>query len=474
MGGFREEDHYHHQPLEIPLGFRRTSPPPMIASTSMSKEPMSYGMADLDQAALFLYLDGHDPQSIQEQRQTLNIFPSQPMHAAAPLNHAAKINGGAAMAVMLANGGNPQQPSPRRPDQQQQGAASQKVTTGGPNAAPLLPNSGKDNKNSATLIKKEGTSSGKGGTSSSTDPERDGVRRTQDPKTLRRLAQNREAARKSRLRKKAYIQQLETSRIRLSQIEQQVQAARVQGVLLGTGDQHHQGLPSGPSVAGMFDMEYARWVDEHSKLIVQLKGALNDHAPDNQLQVIVGGALAQHDELLSLKAAIARTDIFHLLCGVWASPAERCFLWLGGFRPSEVIKVMLKHVELEPLSEGQLLGILNLQQWVQEAEGSLSHDMGNLQHSLSDTVASPDLAGSNFMGHMNHALNKISSMEGIVRQADALRQQTLHKLHQMLTIRQAALCFVSIAEYFHRLRAVSTLWAARPRLDGQGQGLQPS
>jgi hypothetical protein len=57
------------------------------------------------------------------------------------------------MAVMLANGGNPQQSSPRRPDQQQQGAAGQKVTTGCPNAAPLLPNSGKDNKNSATLIK---------------------------------------------------------------------------------------------------------------------------------------------------------------------------------------------------------------------------------------------------------------------------------------------------------------------------------
>jgi transcription factor TGA len=119
------------------------------------------------------------------------------MHAAEPLNPAAKMNGGAAMAAMLANGGNAPQPSPnpKGPEQQLQGA-------GGPNAAPLLPNSAKDNKNSATLIKKEGTSSGKGATSSSTDPERDGVRRTQDPKTLRRLAQNREAARKSRLRKK--------------------------------------------------------------------------------------------------------------------------------------------------------------------------------------------------------------------------------------------------------------------------------
>lgn len=92
--------------------------------------------------------------------------------------------------------------------------------------------------------------------------------------------------------------------------------------------------------AGMFDAEYGRWVEEHGKLIFQLRAALNEHVPDcNQLQALVGAAMAQHDELLNLKAAIARADIFHLLCGVWASPAERCFLWLGGFRPSDVIKV---------------------------------------------------------------------------------------------------------------------------------------
>lgn len=75
---------------------------------------------------------------------------------------------------------------------------------------------------------------------------------------------------------------------------------------------------------------------------------------------------------------------------------------------------MVKHVE--PLSEGQLLGIYNLQQWVQETEESLSRGMDALQHSLSDTVASPELGGGNFMGHMNLALDKISSMEGVVRQ----------------------------------------------------------
>jgi transcription factor TGA len=49
-----------------------------------------------------------------------------------------------------------------------------------------------------------------------------------DQKTLRRLAQNREAARKSRLRKKAYVQQLENSRLKLTQLEQELHRARQQ------------------------------------------------------------------------------------------------------------------------------------------------------------------------------------------------------------------------------------------------------
>ncbi|MEI4878446.1 hypothetical protein, partial [Klebsiella pneumoniae] len=77
-------------------------------------------------------------------------------------------------------------------------------------------------------------------------------------KVLRRLAQNREAARKSRLRKKAYVQQLETSRIKLAQIEQELEKARQQGVYVGgrSGDSS-LGL-SGAVNSGVaaFEMEY--------------------------------------------------------------------------------------------------------------------------------------------------------------------------------------------------------------------------
>jgi transcription factor TGA len=91
----------------------------------------------------------------------------------------------------------------------------------------------------------------------------------------------------------------------------------------------------------MFDIEYGRWVEEHSNLMFQLRAALNEHlVADDQLQGFVNAAMAQHEELLNLKGAMAGADVFHLLSGVWASSAERCFLWLGGFRPSEVIKVL--------------------------------------------------------------------------------------------------------------------------------------
>lgn len=49
-----------------------------------------------------------------------------------------------------------------------------------------------------------------------------------DDKVLRRLAQNREAARKSRLRKKAYVQQLENCKLRLIQLVQELDRARQQ------------------------------------------------------------------------------------------------------------------------------------------------------------------------------------------------------------------------------------------------------
>jgi transcription factor TGA len=122
--------------------------------------------------------------------------------------------------------------------------------------------------------------------------------------------------------------------------------------------------------------------------------------------------------------------------------------------------------QLEPLTEQQVINICNLQQSSQQAEEALSQGLEQLHQSLADIMAGGSLiedTNTSFMGQMALALGKLSNLEGFVIQADNLRQQTLHQMHRILTVRQAARYFLAIGEYQNRLRALSSLWASRPR-----------
>ncbi|KAL4609872.1 hypothetical protein ACB092_08G012600 [Castanea dentata] len=283
-----------------------------------------------------------------------------------------------------------------------------------------------------------------------------------DQKVLRRLAQNREAARKSRLRKKAYVQQLENSRQRLTQLEQELQRARQQGFFIAPGISGDHSHPMAGNAALVFDMDYARWLDEHQKLINDLRSAVNSHMGDNDLRLLVDGVMAHYDEIFRLKSIGARSDVFHMLSGMWKTPAERCFMWLGGFRSSELLKILGNH--LEPLTDQQLMGICNLQQSSQQAEDALSQGMEALQQSLVETLSSTSLGpnGSgnvaDYMGQMAIAMGKLATLENFLHQADLLRQQTLQQMHRILTTRQAARALLVISDYISRLRALSSLW----------------
>ncbi|GAB2254577.1 hypothetical protein Droror1_Dr00022386 [Drosera rotundifolia] len=288
-----------------------------------------------------------------------------------------------------------------------------------------------------------------------------------DQKVLRRLAQNREAARKSRLRKKAYVQQLESSRIKLAQLEQELERARQQGIFIATGLSGEQGGQSLGGGALAFDVNYSRWLNDHQRLINDLRSAINSQVPDEELRVHVDSVMSHHDELYRLKSVAAKGDIFHMLTGTWKTPVERFFMWLGGFRSSEVLKILVNH--LEPLTDQQLVGICNLQQSSQQAEDALSQGMEALQLSLVDTLSSDCLGPSgssnvaDYMGQMAIAMGKLATLENFVHQADLLRQQTLQRMNRILTTRQAARALLVIHDYKTRLRALSSLWSARPK-----------
>lgn len=94
------------------------------------------------------------------------------------------------------------------------------------------------------------------------------------------------------------------------------------------------------------------------------------------------------------------------------------------------VQIILNHIE--PLTEQQLLGICSLQQSTHEAEEALSQGLEALHQSLSDTITSDSLSYpsnmANYMGQMAIAMNKLSTLEGFVRQV----RRTLNFLKDFL------------------------------------------
>ena len=88
-----------------------------------------------------------------------------------------------------------------------------------------------------------------------------------------------------------------------------------------------------------FDVEYARWLEEHNRHLSELRAAVNSHAGDTELRTIVDNVTAHFDDIFRLKGIAAKSDVFHILSVMWKTPAERCFMWIGGFRSSELLKV---------------------------------------------------------------------------------------------------------------------------------------
>lgn len=301
-------------------------------------------------------------------------------------------------------------------------------------------------------------------------------------KKERRLAQNREAARKSRLRKKAYIQNLETSKMKLARMEQEIRRVRQQALYAAGASTSHPGLPPPSSfdpVVAAFEIEHARWVEEQSRQTRELRAALQQQHPDTpepRLRALAEAGLAHYDRMFLAKAAAARRDVFFVMSGAWRPAAERFFLWIAGFRPSDLLNVLAP--QLGPLAEEQRAKVARLRQTARQAEDALSQGLDKLQQSLADSLllsaatdeeeeGFDDGAGSYSYSYvarrMGGAMRRLEELAGFVEQADHLRQETLRNMYRILTPRQAAVGLLALGDYSQRLHALSTLWAARPR-----------
>lgn len=93
-------------------------------------------------------------------------------------------------------------------------------------------------------------------------------------------------------------------------------------------------------------MEYSHWIDEQDRKITELKNVLHTPIGDVELRLMVENVLSHYCDLFRMKRDAARADAFYLAFGMWRTSVERFFLWIGGFKPSELINV---RVLIDPL-----------------------------------------------------------------------------------------------------------------------------
>ncbi|KDP29254.1 hypothetical protein JCGZ_16643 [Jatropha curcas] len=110
------------------------------------------------------------------------------------------------------------------------------------------------------------------------------------------------------------------------------------------------------------DVEYARRLEEHNRQINELRTAVNSHAGDTELRTIVDNVIAHFNDIFRLKGTPGKADVFHILSDMWKTPAECCFMWIGGFRSSELLKrgevsdgnIELFSIDSPPFTEKEL------------------------------------------------------------------------------------------------------------------------
>lgn len=81
-------------------------------------------------------------------------------------------------------------------------------------------------------------------------------------------------------------------------------------------------------------------MEEQNSQICDLKNALNANVTNMELQMLVKNCMNHYLELFRMKEAAAKADVFYVTSGMWKTTAECFFSWIGGIRPSELLKVM--------------------------------------------------------------------------------------------------------------------------------------
>ncbi|TKY51771.1 Transcription factor TGA4 [Spatholobus suberectus] len=199
-----------------------------------------------------------------------------------------------------------------------------------------------------------------------------------------------------------------------------------------------------------FVMNYGRWTEKHNRLISEIRSALNDQnhqVLDDKLLFLIDIVLKHYFELFEMKTSAANLDVFNVASAIWCTTAERNLWWIGGFRPSDLLQVILPQLQ-HSCSQQQVSDIFNFVQSCQQAEVALAQGMEKLQQILDRAAAA---------GDRGLKLKCVPQQMRFLKQADHVRQEFLYQLSRLLTISQHAEFLLALGERLYNPQPWSSL-----------------
>ncbi|CAJ1976595.1 unnamed protein product [Sphenostylis stenocarpa] len=185
-----------------------------------------------------------------------------------------------------------------------------------------------------------------------------------------------------------------------------------------------------------FVMNYGRWLEKHNKLICEIRSALNDEVVDEKLVCLIDIVMKHYFELSEMKTSAANFDVSNVAPAIWCTTAERSLWWIGGFRPSQLLQVIVPQLQ-HSCSQQQLSDIWNFVQSCQQTENALAQGMEKLHQILHNAATESD---------KGLRLTCAPQQLTFLKQANHVREEFLHQLCGLLTNCQYAEFIVALGE----------------------------
>ncbi|CAL8470385.1 g9927 [Coccomyxa elongata] len=348
-----------------------------------------------------------------------------------------------------------------------------------------------------------------------------------DDKVKRRLAQNREAARKSRQRRKAYVQNLEEEVRQLRQSKSlPAQALAAQSSSLGaTGSlggaatalglgpdatslfsAMMQRLPPGslpdssglmgslrssnrPSLmgsgAGAGDalaqqnhevlQAFDKWRAEHVATVLAVRQAVNEGANDAALRPLIEEARSQLWTLFAMKKAVVCSESVLLIMNLeHLLPPERLYAWLGGLRASNACNGLLTKLADMGLGTQQRMKLEALRESLLQQENSLGRGYSEVLTELGARAAQqpvllPGQHPDKRIWDSPDILGKLDAMRMTLLRGDNVWEQFLEQTEGFLSLRQYAVAVTALMETSLQLQNLHLPWLQLLRRPTSGE-----